>query len=81
VGTQDSAFLQQVLLCRLHLTDYIIIYKCCPLTFPLFADYTLVLILQASYITGGVYMKPQELSGLFQYLAVSYYFYSCVLSF
>ncbi|KAE8766962.1 general transcription factor IIH subunit 3 [Hordeum vulgare] len=24
---------------------------------------------QASYITGGVYMKPQELSGLFQYLA------------
>jgi len=24
---------------------------------------------QASYITGGVYLKPQELNGLFQYLA------------
>ncbi|KAK3152047.1 hypothetical protein QOZ80_2BG0153600 [Eleusine coracana subsp. coracana] len=25
---------------------------------------------QASYITGGVYLKPQELNGLFQYLAI-----------
>ncbi|GJN18884.1 hypothetical protein PR202_gb06094 [Eleusine coracana subsp. coracana] len=28
---------------------------------------------QASYITGGVYLKPQELNGLFQYLAISQY--------
>ncbi|KAK4588777.1 hypothetical protein RGQ29_019686 [Quercus rubra] len=25
---------------------------------------------QASYITGGVYQKPQQLDGLFQYLTV-----------
>jgi hypothetical protein len=29
-----------------------------------------VLEKQASYITGGVYQKPQQLDGLFQYLLV-----------
>ncbi|CAN6240880.1 unnamed protein product, partial [Urochloa humidicola] len=28
--------------------------------------------MKASYITGGVYLKLQELNGLFQYLAASY---------
>jgi hypothetical protein len=27
---------------------------------------------QASYITGGVYVKPQHLDGLFQYLTVCF---------
>lgn len=27
---------------------------------------------QASYITGGVYLKPQQLDGLFQYLSVGW---------
>jgi hypothetical protein len=74
VGTQDSAFLQQVMFfapaCILLIIS--LFSSVSPLTFPFFAQYIPVLILQASYITGGVYMKPQELSGLFQYLAVSY---------
>ncbi|KAG5524745.1 hypothetical protein RHGRI_031427 [Rhododendron griersonianum] len=34
---------------------------------------------QASYITGGVYLKPQQLDGLFQYLSTCYLFISSLV--
>lgn len=37
------------------------------------------ILLQASYITGGVYLKPQQLDGLFEYLAVSFYGFYVIL--
>lgn len=73
MGTQDSAFLQQVMLFNvlLKFIDQIHPHVIYCHNILLLNSYW-CFIMQASYITGGVYLKPQELNGLFQYLAVSY---------
>lgn len=75
IGSSNSAFLQQVLICACLCNEYLLQMLCFVGNVILSVYWVLIMdVWQASYITGGVYLKPQQLDGLFQYLSVCWDF-------
>ncbi|XP_058193065.1 general transcription and DNA repair factor IIH subunit TFB4-like isoform X2 [Rhododendron vialii] len=78
LGAQHSAFLQQVAcIFILEIPVAKFIQSLRKAFLDLFNDSVCTSVRHASYITGGVYMKPQQLDGLFQYLSVGFKTHQC----